>query len=116
MMMQYKSIYLSLSIFFHLNLSLSIYLYMSTSIYLSIYLSTVPAIKPGRFSLLCQNTPSMETETKMDDSIFPVKIDYSTSSYHNFTVTGPIDIVFTKKCNYFSWATRWNHPFLSQSQ
>ena len=23
---------------------------------------------------------------------------------------------FTKKCNYFSWATRWNHLFLSQSQ
>ena len=38
---------------------------------------TVPAIKPGRFSLWCQNTPLMGTETKMDDSIlFPVKSSY----------------------------------------
>ena len=38
---------------------------------------TVLAIKPGRFSLLCQNTPSMGTETKMDDSIlFPMKSSY----------------------------------------
>ena len=41
------------------------------------------------------------------------KIDFSTSSYHNSTIIGPIDMFFTKKCNYFSRATRWNHPFLS---
>ena len=46
---------------------------------------------------------------------FP-KLDCSTSSYNNSTNTGPIDKFFTKKCNYFSWATRWNHSFLSQSQ
>ena len=39
-----------------------------------------------------------------------------TSSYHNSINTGPIDMIFTEKCNYFSWATRWNHSFLSQSQ
>ena len=44
------------------------------------------------------------------------KLDCSTSSYHNSTNTGPIDMIFTKKCNYFSWGTRWDHPFLSQSQ
>ena len=44
------------------------------------------------------------------------KLDGSTSSYHNSTNTGPIDMFFTKKCNYFSRGTRWNHPFLSQSQ
>ena len=42
------------------------------------------------------------------------KLDCSTSSYHNSTNTGPIGMFFTKKCNYFSRATRWNHPFLSQ--
>ena len=41
--------------------------------------------------------------------------DFSTSSYHNTTFSGPIDMFFTKKCNYFSWGTRWNHPFWSQS-
>ena len=41
------------------------------------------------------------------------KFDYSTSSYHNSTNIGPIDMFFTKKHNYFSWETRWNHPFLS---
>ena len=44
---------------------------------------------------------------------FP-KLDSSTSSYNNSTNTGPIDKFFTKKCNYFSWATRWNHSFLSK--
>ena len=44
------------------------------------------------------------------------KLDFLTSSYHNSTNTGPIDMFFTKKCNYFSRGTRWNHPFLSQSQ
>ena len=44
---------------------------------------------------------------------FP-KLDCSTSSYNNSTNTGPIDKFFTKKCNYFSWATRWNHSFLSK--
>ena len=44
------------------------------------------------------------------------KLDFLTSSYHNSINTGPIDMIFTKKCNYFSWATRWNHSFLSQSQ
>ena len=39
---------------------------------------------------------------------FP-KLDCSTSSYNNSTNTGPIENFFTKKCNYFSWATRWNH-------
>ena len=43
------------------------------------------------------------------------KSDFSTSSYHNSIITGPIDMFFTKKYNYFSWGTRWNHPFLSQS-
>ena len=42
------------------------------------------------------------------------KLDCSTSSYHNSTNTGLIDMFFTKKYNYFSRATRWNHPFLSQ--
>ena len=41
--------------------------------------------------------------------------DFSTSSYHNSTNIGAIDMFFTKKCNYFSQATRWNHSFLSQS-
>ena len=44
------------------------------------------------------------------------KLDFSTSSSHNSTNTGPIGMFFTKKCNYFSQETRWNHPFLSQSQ
>ena len=44
------------------------------------------------------------------------KLDFSTSSYRNSIITGPIDMIFTKKCNYFSRATRWNHLFLSQSQ
>ena len=35
-------------------------------------------------------------------------------SYHNSTNTGPIDMFFTKKCNYFSQVTRWNQPLLSQ--
>ena len=44
---------------------------------------TVPAIKHGRFSLLCQNTPLMGTETKMDDSIlFPVKSSYIFGKEH----------------------------------
>ena len=42
--------------------------------------------------------------------------DCSTSSFHNSTNTGPICMFFTKKCNYFSQATRWNHSILSQSQ
>ena len=42
------------------------------------------------------------------------KLDFSTSSYHNSTNNGLIDMFFTKKCNYFSWPTRWNHSFLSQ--
>ena len=46
---------------------------------------------------------------------FP-KLDCSTSSYNNSTNTGPIYMFFTKKCNYFSQATRWNQSFLSQSQ
>ena len=41
-------------------------------------------------------------------------LDFLTSSYHNSTNTGPIDMFFTKKCNYFSRETRWNHPLLSQ--
>ena len=44
------------------------------------------------------------------------KLDCSTSSYRNSTITGPIDIFFTKKCNYFSQAKRWNHSFLFHSQ
>ena len=44
---------------------------------------------------------------------FP-KLDCSTSSNNNSTNTGPIDKFFTKNCNYFSWATRWNHSFLSK--
>ena len=44
------------------------------------------------------------------------KLDFLTSSYHNSTNTGPIDMIFTEKCNYFSRGTRWDHPFLSQSQ
>ena len=44
---------------------------------------------------------------------FP-KLDCSTSSYNNSTNTGPIEKFFTKKCNYFSWATRWNYSFLSK--
>ena len=44
---------------------------------------------------------------------FP-KLDCSTSSFNNSTNTEPIDKFFTKKCNYFSWATRWNHSFLSK--
>ena len=44
------------------------------------------------------------------------KLDFSTSSYHISTNTGPIDMFFTKKYNYFSRETRWNHPFLYQSQ
>ena len=43
------------------------------------------------------------------------KLDFSTSSSHNSTNTGPIGVFFTKKCNYFSWVTRWNDPFLSQT-
>ena len=42
------------------------------------------------------------------------KLNCPTSSYHNSTNTGPIDMFFTKKCNYFSRETRWNHPLLSQ--
>ena len=30
------------------------------------------------------------------------------------TNTGPIDMFFTKKYNYFSQESRWNYPFLSQ--
>ena len=44
------------------------------------------------------------------------KLDGSTSSYHNSTNTGPIDMFFTKKCNYFSRQTRWNYQFLSHPQ
>ena len=42
------------------------------------------------------------------------KLDCSTSSYQKFSNTGPIDMFFPLKCNYFSWATRWNHSFLSK--
>ena len=41
------------------------------------------------------------------------KIDYSTSSYHNSTNTGLIDMFFTKKCNYFSRGRRWECLILS---
>ena len=44
------------------------------------------------------------------------KLNCSTSSYHNSTNTGPIYIFYTKKCNYFSRATRRNHSFLSKPQ
>ena len=44
------------------------------------------------------------------------KLDFLTSSYQNSINTGPIYLIFTKKCNYFSQATRWNRSFLSQSQ
>ena len=44
---------------------------------------------------------------------FP-ELDCSTSSCNNSTNTGPIDKFFTKKCNYFSRATRRNHSFLSK--
>ena len=44
------------------------------------------------------------------------KFDCSTSSYHNSTNTRLIDMFFTKKCNYFSRGTIWDHPFLSQAQ
>ena len=43
------------------------------------------------------------------------KLDFLTSSFHNSTKTGPFDMFFTKKCNYFSRGTRWDHPFLSQA-
>ena len=43
------------------------------------------------------------------------KLDCSTSSYHNSTNTGLIDMFLTKKYNYFSQETRWNHSFLSHS-
>ena len=42
------------------------------------------------------------------------KLNCSTSSYHISTNTGPIYMFFTKKCNYFSRATRRNHSFLSK--
>ena len=41
------------------------------------------------------------------------KLNCSTSSYHISTNTGPIYMFCTKKCNYFSRATRRNHSFLS---
>ena len=43
------------------------------------------------------------------------KLNCLTPSYHNSTNTEPIDMFFTKKFNYFSQETRWNHPFLSQA-
>ena len=43
------------------------------------------------------------------------KLDLPTKSYHNSTNIGPNDMFFTKKYNYFSRETRWNHPFLSQT-
>ena len=42
------------------------------------------------------------------------KLDCSTSSYHNSTNTGLIDMFFTKKCNYFSRGRRWECLILSQ--
>ena len=60
-------------------------------------------------SLFGKNINSKCQNTNFDFS----KIDYSTSSYHNSTIIGPVDMFYTKKCNYFSRATRWNHPFLS---
>ena len=41
--------------------------------------------------------------------------DFSTSSYRNTTISGPIDMFFTKKSNYFSRETRWNFLFLAQT-
>ena len=43
------------------------------------------------------------------------KLDFSTSSYHNFVNIGPNDMFFTKKCNYFSQERRWTNSILSQS-
>ena len=54
-----------------------------------------------KFTWVCKN---------MDFS----KLDFLTSFYHNSTNNGPIEMFFTKKCNYFSWERRWNHPFESQ--
>ena len=44
------------------------------------------------------------------------ELDFSNSSCRNSINTGPIDMISTTKCNYFSLATRWNHSFLSPSQ
>ena len=41
------------------------------------------------------------------------KLNCPTSSYHNSTNTGPIDMFFTKKCNYFSRGRRWECLILS---
>ena len=41
------------------------------------------------------------------------KLDCSTSSFHNSTNTGLIDMFFTKKCNYFSRGRRWECLILS---
>ena len=60
------------------------------------------------FWLLCKFTWIYK---KMDFS----KFDFSTSSYHNSTNNGPIDMFFTKKCNYFSRERRWNNSILSQT-
>ena len=43
------------------------------------------------------------------------KLDFSTSFHNYSTFTGPINMFFTKKCNYFSRGTKWDYPFLSQS-
>ena len=37
---------------------------------------------------------------------FP-KLDFSSSSYHNFINIGPSDMFFTRKCIYFSQKRRW---------
>jgi len=41
------------------------------------------------------------------------KLDFLTWSYHNLTNTGPNNMFFTKKCNYFLQGKRWIHSFLS---
>ena len=45
---------------------------------------------------------------------FP-KLDFFSSSYHNFINIGPSDMFFTKKWHYFSWERRWNSSILSQT-
>ena len=39
-------------------------------------------------------------------------LDFTKSQHSN---TGPINMFFTKKCNYFSRGTKWDYPFWSQS-
>ena len=55
-------------------------------------------IKFGKIHFFCQNVNLKCQNTHFNFS----KLEFSTSSFHNSTNTGPIDMFFTKKCNYFS--------------